>query len=193
MPLRAARWLALPLVLLALTAACDSSDGSVADPAPTSEPEAVSTVESTSILDPTPENTSPDMPSRTGYHPLTITKSSGAGVALQVELAVTPEERAQGLMGRTQLAPDSGMLFVIEPPGRGFWMRGTTLPLTVAFIGECGEIVDFADLEPLSEEIENTDRPYAFALEMERGWFTANDVAAGDTLQLPPRLQPESC
>jgi uncharacterized protein len=125
--------------------------------------------------------------------PLTITTAAGKDVELRAELAETPEERAQGLMGRTQLAPDSGMLFVIEPPGRGFWMRGTTLALTVAFVGECGEIVDFADLEPLSEEIKNTDRPYAFALEMERGWFTANGVVAGDTLQLPARLRPQTC
>jgi len=125
--------------------------------------------------------------------PLAITTAAGKDVELTAEVAETPEERAQGLMGRTRLAPDTGMLFVIEPPGRGFWMRGTTLALTVAFVAECGEIVDFADLEPLSEEIKNTDRPYAFALEMERGWFTTNGVVAGDTLQLPPRLRPDTC
>jgi len=193
MPLRAVRWLALPLVLLALIAACDSSDGSVADPAPTSEPEAVSTVEATSILDPTPENTSPDVSSVIGYHPLTITKSSGVGVALQVELAVTPAERAQGLMGRTELDPDSGMLFVIEPPGRGFWMKDTPLALTIAFIATCGEIVDLIEMEPLSQEVKNASRPYAFALEMEQGWFSENGIAVGDVVQLPPDLLPAEC
>jgi uncharacterized membrane protein (UPF0127 family) len=63
----------------------------------------------------------------------------------------------------------------------------------VAFIAGCGEIVDFADLEPLSEEIKNTDRPYAFALEMARGWFDANGIVVGDTLRLPQRLQPKIC
>lgn len=126
-------------------------------------------------------------------HTLTITTAVGEDVELWAEVAETPQERAQGLMGRSRLAPDSGMLFVIEPPGRGFWMRGTTLALTVAFVGQCGEILDFADLEPRSEEIKNTDRPYAFALEMERGWFAAKGVAVGDTLQLPPGFRPETC
>ncbi len=72
-------------------------------------------------------------------------------------------------------------------------MRGTPLSLTVAFIADCGEIVDFADLEPLSEEVRNTDRHYVFALEMERGWFVANGVAAGDVIQLPERLQRGGC
>ena len=116
---------------------------------------------------------------------LTIRTANGTTARLQAEIAEPPEQRAQGLMGRTELAPDSGMLFIIDPPGRGFWMRGTPLSLTVAFIADCGEIVDFADLEPLSEEVRNTDRHYVFALEMERGWFVANGVAAGDVIQLP--------
>ncbi len=116
---------------------------------------------------------------------LTIRTANGTTARLQAEIAEPPEQRAQGLMGRTELAPDSGMLFIIDPPGRGFWMRGTPLSLTVAFIADCGEIVDCADLEPLSEEVRNTDRHYVFALEMERGWFVANGVAAGDVIQLP--------
>ena len=124
---------------------------------------------------------------------MTIVTASGGSVDLQAEIAETREQRAQGLMGRRELAPDSGMLFVIEPPGRGFWMKGTELPLTVAFISACGELVDFADLEPLSEEIKNTDRPYAFALEMQRGWFSDHGIAPGDVIQLPERLLASEC
>jgi uncharacterized protein len=125
--------------------------------------------------------------------PLTILAADGSTVHLRAEVADTPNQRREGLMGRTKLAPDSGMLFVIEPPGRGFWMKDTTLALTVAFIGECGEIVAFADLDPLSEEVKNTERPYTFALEMEQGWFAANGVAVGDAFQLPRRLLPDGC
>lgn len=124
---------------------------------------------------------------------LTILTADGTTQRLQAEIAESPELRAQGLMGRTELAPDSGMLFIIEPPGRGFWMKGTVLPLTVAFIADCGEIVDFADLEPLSEEVKNTERHYVFALEMERGWFAANGVAVDDVIQLPRRLLSGDC
>lgn len=125
--------------------------------------------------------------------PVSILTEAGATVDLRAEIAETPEQRARGLMGRTELAPDTGMLFVLDDTQRGFWMKDTLLPLTVAFIAQCGEIVDIADLEPLSEEIVNTDRPYAFALEMERGWFAANGIDRGDTLQLPARLRVEAC
>jgi hypothetical protein len=124
---------------------------------------------------------------------MTIVTAGGESVDLQVEIAETREQRTQGLMGRRELAPDSGMLFLIEPPGRGFWMRGTMLSLTVAFISACGELVDFADLEPLSEEIKNTDRPYAFALEMQRGWFADHGIAPGAVIQLPERLLASNC
>lgn len=125
--------------------------------------------------------------------PLTIVTADGVGGRLQVEIADTPEERAQGLMGRTELPPDTGMLFVIEPPGRGFWMRNTPLPLTVAFIGRCGVIVDFADLEPFSEEVKNTGREYHFALEVERGWFERNGISRGDLVSLPRDLRASGC
>lgn len=125
--------------------------------------------------------------------PLTIARADGVSIQLQAEVADEPAERTQGLMGRTELAPDSGMFFVLDPPGRGFWMRGTPLPLTVAFVGVCGEIVDFADLEPLSEEIKNTDQPYSFALEMARGWFSDQGIAAGDVLELPAEWRSSEC
>jgi uncharacterized membrane protein (UPF0127 family) len=125
--------------------------------------------------------------------PLRIVAADGSEARLEVEVAETPAQRARGLMGRSELASGAGMLFVIEPPGRGFWMKDTSLELTVAFIAECGEIVDFADLEPLSEEVHNTDRPYAFALELNRGWFERNGIAVGDRVVLPRRLLPAGC
>jgi uncharacterized membrane protein (UPF0127 family) len=125
--------------------------------------------------------------------PLTIIAANGTTARLMVEIADTPEKRQTGLMHRTELPPDTGMLFVIEPPGRGFYMKDTRIPLTVAFIERCGAIVDFADLEPLSEEIKNTDKPYEFALEVDRGWFERNGIAAGDIVSLPRDLRPSGC
>jgi uncharacterized protein len=125
--------------------------------------------------------------------PLTLVAANGTAARLEVEIADTPEERAKGLMGRTEVPLDTGMLFVIDPPGRGFWMKDTGLQLTVAFIAECGEIVDFADLDPFSEEIKNTDKPYSFALEVDRGWFARNGIAVGDIVSLPPKMRPAAC
>jgi hypothetical protein len=54
---------------------------------------------------------------------------------IRVEVARTPEERAQGLMGRERLGKDDGMLFLFEVEDRhGFWMKNTLIPLSIAFI-----------------------------------------------------------
>jgi uncharacterized protein len=125
--------------------------------------------------------------------PLTLVAANGTTAHLEVEIADTPAARAKGLMGRTEVPLDTGMFFVIDPPGRGFWMKDTGLHLTVAFISECGEIVGFADLDPFSEEIKNTDKPYSFALEVDRGWFGRNGIAVGDIVSLPPKMRPAAC
>jgi hypothetical protein len=57
------------------------------------------------------------------------------GKKISVELALTPEEHARGLMERPGLAPDSGMLFVFPSTGeRLFWMKNTLVDLDIVFI-----------------------------------------------------------
>jgi uncharacterized membrane protein (UPF0127 family) len=125
--------------------------------------------------------------------PLTIVAANGTTAHLEVEIADTAEERQAGLMGRTELPLDTGMLFVFEPPPRGFWMKDTRLELTVAFIAACGEILAFADLEPLSEEVKNISQPYSYGLEVDRGWFERNGIAVGDIVRLPKDIRPDGC
>jgi uncharacterized membrane protein (UPF0127 family) len=125
--------------------------------------------------------------------PLTIVAANGTTAHLDVEIADTPEERQTGLMDRTDLPPDTGMLFVFDQTPRGFWMKDTRVALTAAFIAECGEILGFADMEPLSEEVHNISQPYRFGLEIERGWFVRNGIAAGDIVSLPSDIRPPNC
>src|SRR5919112_637055 len=67
---------------------------------------------------------------------LLIESQQGNQFQFQVELAVTPQEMALGLMFRESLAPDAGMLFVIDPVQPvGFWMKNTLVPLDILFIG----------------------------------------------------------
>lgn len=102
------------------------------------------------------------------------------------EIAQSPQERAKGLMGRTSLPPNHGMLFIFEAPERQcFWMRNTPLPLTIAFIDANGRITSFADMTPFSEESHCSTVPVPFALEMEQGWFKKRGVLVGDTVTLP--------
>lgn len=112
-----------------------------------------------------------------------------AGKAVTAEVADEPHERRMGLMFRDTLAADNGMLFVMPKPERAaFWMKNTTLPLSVAYISPAGVIVEIHDLEPLDEKPVPSAFPnIAYALEMKQGWFAENEILAGDRITgLPP-------
>jgi uncharacterized membrane protein (UPF0127 family) len=101
-----------------------------------------------------------------------------------VEVAQTPEERAHGLMGRRHLGKDEGMFFIFEIEGfHGFWMKGTLLPLSIAFVDKEGRIVWVTDMEPLSLESHLPPKPILYALEMNKGWFTKNSINVGDVIR----------
>ena len=105
------------------------------------------------------------------------------GTQVSVEVADTPKERADGLMGRVSLAPDTGMLFIYPDEAvRSFWMKNTPLPLSIAYISRGGQIVHLAQMAPLSEEPVPSLHPSMYALEMEAGWFTAHGVKVGQTI-----------
>ena len=104
-----------------------------------------------------------------------------AGHALLAEVADEPSERQMGLMARTTLPSDAGMLFVYpDSRERGFWMKNTLLPLSIAYLDEEGAIVHIADMRPLCEELVPSHLPARYALEANRGWFAAHGVRIGD-------------
>lgn len=98
--------------------------------------------------------------------------------AFQVEVASTPAQRQRGLMGRTHLAADGGMLFVFERPGRHcFWMRDTPLPLSIAFIDPAGRIASLADMQPRTENLHCPGTDVRYALEVRQGEFQRRGIA----------------
>ena len=107
-----------------------------------------------------------------------------AGYRLTAEYARTPDERARGLMERTELGEDHGMLFRFDEfRTHCLWMKNTPLPLSAAFMDEQGRIVDIVDLEPLSTAIRCSGEPARYALEMNRGWFKRKGIDDGEPLQ----------
>jgi len=101
-----------------------------------------------------------------------------------VEVVRTPEERAQGLMGRKHLGEDEGMLFIFEKEDyHSFWMKNTLIPLSIAFIDCEGKILKIADMEPLTLDSHPPPKPILYALEMKKGWFSTNSLQVGDILR----------
>ncbi len=117
---------------------------------------------------------------------LGIVNSAGQRVAVPVEIADTNEERQTGLMGRTALAEDAGMLFVFDTEQQlSFWMKDTLIPLSIAFIDSEGRIVDIQDMQPLDETPHPSAAPAQYALEVNQGFFEARGIQVGDTVELP--------
>ncbi|MEZ5681620.1 MAG: DUF192 domain-containing protein [Erythrobacter sp.] len=76
--------------------------------------------------------------------PLTVT-SEGGEHRFAVELAATPQAQTKGLMFRTELGPDEGMIFPYDgSAAQSFWMKNTPLPLDIIFIGPDGRISNIA-------------------------------------------------
>lgn len=114
-----------------------------------------------------------------------FTSDSGEPVELRVEIADTPEERRRGLMFREHLPEDQGMLFDFGRETRAaFWMKDTSIPLSIAFVSAEGVIVDLQDMEPFSTDLHQSDQPYAFAVEANQGWYEKNGVLVGSTIRL---------
>jgi uncharacterized membrane protein (UPF0127 family) len=100
------------------------------------------------------------------------------------EVAKTPQERAKGLMGRRHLGQEEGMLFIFETEEyHAFWMKDTPIPLSIAFIDKEGRIVKITDMKPLTLESHSPPAPILYALEMKKGWFSANGIKVGDILR----------
>lgn len=116
-----------------------------------------------------------------GPQPPLRTVQITAGMHLiHAELAVSPEQQATGMMFRTAMGANDGMLFVNpDSSERCFWMRNTLLPLTIAFIASDGTIVNLADMAPRSEDSHCSAKPVPFALEMRQGWFEKRGIHAG--------------
>jgi uncharacterized membrane protein (UPF0127 family) len=73
------------------------------------------------------------------------------------------------------------MLFVFDAPQPlTFWMKDTYVPLSIAFIGADGRILNIEDMAPQTESPHNSRGPAMFALEMKKGWFAQFQIAAGD-------------
>lgn len=115
---------------------------------------------------------------------LTIT-SNGREHRFTVEVASTAEQQAMGLMYRTKLAPDRGMIFPFDPPrDASFWMRNTLIPLDMIFVRADGSIANIAaNTVPYSEEPVRSEGPVAAVLEIPGGRSAELGIQPGDNVK----------
>jgi hypothetical protein len=118
---------------------------------------------------------------------LVIESASGAH-RFDVEIADDDQERALGLMYRTSLPENGGMLFDFthDVSEHSMWMKNTLIPLDIAFIAADGTIVRIAAMTtPRSLQSISSGAPVAAVLEVNGGRFEALGVKAGDRVRHP--------
>ena len=108
---------------------------------------------------------------------------------LEVELAQNPTQQAYGLMNRTKMATNSGMLFVFDQERiLQFWMKNTLIDLDIAYIDKNKKIIDIQQMKAVTSILETNPPTYPsklpaqFALEMNSGWFKKNKIKEGAQL-----------
>jgi len=117
---------------------------------------------------------------------LTVRINAGMHI-IKAELAQTPEQRSIGLMHRTTMGANDGMLFVFEQAApQCFWMKNTFLPLSIAFLKDDGTVASVEDMQPQDLASHCSKQPVRYALEMNQGWFAKRGIKAGDKLTGKP-------
>lgn len=113
---------------------------------------------------------------------LTIETAAGARHRFAIEMADTDERRANGLMFRTTMAPDAGMLFDFRTDQPvAMWMRNTFIPLDMLFIARDGRVVNIAERTvPRSEASIWSDGPVRAVLEVNGGTAARLSLRPGD-------------
>lgn len=113
--------------------------------------------------------------------PLTVHRGA-TKLSLKVEVARTSAEQSKGLMFRTALGPDEGMIFPMDPPRQAaFWMKNTVIPLDIIFIAPDGRILNIAaNTEPYSERALPSAGEVKGVLELRGGRAAELGIVPGD-------------
>lgn len=119
------------------------------------------------------------------------------GVA-HVELAITDAEQHKGLMYRTSLRPNHGMIFIYktEQEKLEYWMKNCKMDLSIAYVNRKGVIVKIHNRMKAPDpntpdnalELYECKEPAQYAIEMEAEWFAKQNIKEGDRVFIPPHL-----
>lgn len=127
-----------------------------------------------------------------GFDPPVTVTFDGAP-AIRAEVARRPDQRARGLMQRTELAAGEGMIFLF--PGRstvGFWMKGTLIPLSIAYV-DGDRVVSVHEMTPCTADPcpdYPPAGPYTAAVEAPGGFFPQHRVGPGTRMTITGETAP---
>ena len=161
-----ARFHLASLVALALLAGCNKPESTTAAPMAST-------------------NSAPSITGAVKAQPKLQTMKLYVGAeVVNTELAMTLVQIQTGMMFRTEMGENEGMLFVFSKPHRtSFYMKNTKIPLNIAYLDSEGTILELLELNALDETPAEakTDR-VQFVLEMNKGWFQRHNVAVGSVV-----------
>ena len=118
---------------------------------------------------------------------MTLRSPTGKLVKVKLEVADDDAERETGLMGRTKLGEDEGMLFVFPKTGMlAFWMKNTLIPLDILFFDAQGKVLSTATMTPCTADpckIYSSKVEATMALEVPAGFIQSNGIKASWKLE----------
>lgn len=105
---------------------------------------------------------------------------------IAVEIAKTPDQHQYGLMNRSSLPANEGMLFVFDQEQTlSFWMKNTYIDLAIAYFDKNKKIVDIQEMKATNQMMVGdlpsypSAKPAMYALEMNTNWFQKNKISIG--------------
>lgn len=102
----------------------------------------------------------------------------------RIEVAVTPDEQACGMMFREKMPRDTGMSFPMTPPrATGFWMENTPLPLDIIFVSPAGRVLNVRRGQPYSRDVLNSAGATAEVIELVAGEADRIGLKPGDRVR----------
>ena len=132
---------------------------------------------------PVPEGPASKKPK--GPQPYVVIESGGSEHKVAVEVVRTQRDIRRGLMYRTHLPADAGMLFLFKKESiQSFWMKNTLIPLDMIFIGASMKVAGVVEnAEPRTTTSRSVPAPSQFVLEVNAGWAKEHGVRALDKVR----------
>ncbi len=106
-------------------------------------------------------------------------------IKISIEIADNEEARTQGLMGRTRMGEQQGMLFIFpNEEYRSFWMANTPLPLDIIYVNSARTVVTICrNTVPFSEESVPSSAPATYVIEVNAGFCDRHGILEGSTVE----------